>query len=403
MNRKASLLFIFITLALDTIGLGIIIPVLPDVVRKFVSGESNVSLIYGFFVATYALFLFLSSPLLGRLSDRYGRRPILLIALLGGGIDYIFMAFAPTLPLLFLGRIISGISGASFTVASSYIADISDDSNRSKNFGVIGAGFGIGFILGPMVGGMIATHGVQYPFLAAAVFNLINFVFGLFILPESLPADKRRAFDWSNLNPFSSLKMIFKIAEIRILVIVFFLINLAGQTHPSIWTIYSQHRYGWGAKEVGLSLAAVGVLSALSQGFLTGIFVKKWGETKVMMYGVFGEAIGFALFALATQSWMLYGALLVASPFWAAHPAIQSLISKNVEANKQGELQGSLMSLSSITSIINPLIMTSLFAATANTVPGSPYFLGSIMFLIAWILSIYWKSGRQIVQSDESN
>lgn len=386
MNRKASLLFIFITLALDTIGFGIIIPVLPDVIRKFVSGESNVSHIYGYFVAVFSLFLFLSSPLLGRLSDRYGRRPILLISLLGGGVDYIFMAFAPTLPLLFVGRILSGITGASFSTASSYIADISDDSNRSKNFGVIGAGFGIGFILGPMVGGLLGTYGHQYPFLAAAGFNLINFLFGLFILPESLPAEKRRAFDWKNLNPFSSLKMVFSIPEIRVLVIVFFLINLAGQTHPSIWTLYTQHRYGWTTAQVGLSLAVVGVLSALSQGFLTGIIVKKYGESKAVIYGIFGESITFCLFALCFQGWMIYPVLVLGSVFWAAHPALQSLISKNSPPNRQGELQGSLMSLSSLTSIINPLIMTSLFAATSNEIPGSPYFLASLMFFVGWIL-----------------
>lgn len=397
MKRKASLLFIFVTLALDTLGLGIVIPVLPDVVRRFVSSESQVSHIYGYFVATYALFLFLSSPLLGRLSDKYGRRPVLLTALFGGGLDYLFMAFAPTLPLLFLGRMISGITGASFTVASSYIADISDDTNRSKNFGVIGAGFGLGFILGPLIGGLLAKYGTQVPFIAASIFTIVNFLFGLFILPESLEVEKRRAFDWSNLNPFSSIKMVFQIPEIKILVIVYFLIQLAGQTHPSIWVLYTQHRYGWNATQVGISLAAVGILSAISQGGLTGILVKRFGEKRILIYGVLGEAIGFAFFGLSTQAWMIYTTLIFTSPFWAAHPALQSLISKKISPSKQGELQGTLMSLSSTTSILNPLIMTSLFAATTHTetsyyLPGSPYLLASLLFFSAWLLSLLWKS-----------
>jgi DHA1 family tetracycline resistance protein-like MFS transporter len=396
-TRKASTLFIFITLAIDAIGLGIVIPVLPDVVRKFIADEGSVARIYGLFVATYALLQFASSPLLGRISDRYGRRPILLLSLLGAGLDYVFMAFAPTLPLLFVGRVISGISGASFTVATAYIADISDDSNRSKNFGVIGAGFGLGFILGPAIGGALASYGTIYPFLAAAAFNLLNFLFGLFVLPESLPLDRRRDFDVSALNPLKSLAVLAKMPAIRALVVVHFLMQLAGQTHPSIWTLYTEHRYGWTPAQVGISLGVVGFLSALSQGALTGPLVKLFGERRIMSLGSLGEAISFTLFGLAASGTMLYAVLVFSSIFWAAHPALQSLISREIPANEQGELQGALMSLTSLTSIINPLIMTSLFAATTSReaglyLPGSPYLLAAACFFVSWLLVLRWEA-----------
>jgi DHA1 family tetracycline resistance protein-like MFS transporter len=395
-TRKASLAFIFCTIAIDSIGLGIIIPALPDVIRRFLTGEADVSRMYGYFVAIYALLQFLSSPLLGGLSDRYGRRPILLISLLGGAIDYCFMAFAPTLPLLFLGRIISGVSGASYTVASAYIADISNDSNRSKNFGVIGAGFGLGFILGPAVGGLLASYGPEYPFLAAGAFNLLNFLFGLFVLPESLPAAKRRQVQITALNPLASLGRVMAMPAIRMLVIVATLLHLAGQTHPSIWTLYTQHRFGWSTSQVGLSLAAVGLLSAITQGGLTGWIVNKFGESRVLIYGALGEAVSFALFGLAYQGWMIYVVLLFSSVFWSVNPALQSLISREVPPERQGELQGTLMGLASLTGIINPIIMTTLFAATsdpgsASYLPGSPYLLAGALILVAWLLALRWS------------
>ena len=403
-NRKASILFIFITLALDAIGLGIIIPVLPDVIRKFISDPAQSAKIYGYFIATFSLFMFISSPLLGKLSDRFGRRPILLVSLLGAAVDYIFMAFAPTLSLLFLGRFISGVCGASFTVASAYIADISDDSNRSKNFGMIGAGFGLGFILGPVIGGFLGSKGLQYPFIAAAVFNFLNFLFGLLILPESLPQEKRRAINWKQLNPLRSFNIFSRFPEIVVLVVVYTLLCLAHQTHPSMWTIYTEHRFGWSPAQVGISLTIVGVLSAFSQGYLTGVLVKKFGEKKIITWGLLGEAISFTLFGLVFTGFQMYAVLIVSCLFWASHPALQSLISHQVSANEQGELQGALMSLNSLTSIINPLIMTSLFAVTSVRgssiyVPGSPYILSGVLFLAAAILSARWYAHHRRLEN----
>ncbi len=396
MNRKASILFIFVTLAIDAIGLGIIIPVLPDVVRRFITDEASVSRTFGYFIALYAILQFATSPILGRLSDQYGRRPVLLLSLLGAGVDYLFMAFAPTLPLLFLGRIISGISGASFTVANAYIADISDDSNRSKNFGVIGAGFGLGFIIGPAIGGLLASHGAQWPFLAAAAFNFLNFIFGFFVLPESLPKDKRRKFDAKALNPFHALKALGRFRGVGTLVWIFFLLNLAGQTHPTMWTLYTKHRYNWGPTEVGISLAVVGILSAISQGGLTGPLVKRFGEINLVIFGCFGEAISFFLFGVSSHGWMMIAILAVGSIFWAANPALQALITKEVPETEQGEFQGALMSVMSLTSILNPLIMTTLFSLTSdraspNYLPGSPYFLGSLILVLGWFITLRWK------------
>lgn len=401
MQRKASLLFIFATIAIDSIGLGIIIPVLPDVIRRFVSEPTQVSRTYGYFVAVYAILQFLSSPLLGSLSDRFGRRPVLLVSLFGAAIDYFFMAFAPSLPLLFLGRVASGVSGASYTVASAYIADISNDDNRSKNFGVIGAGFGLGFILGPAIGGPLATLGAQYPFLAAGAINLINLVYGSFVLPESLPRDRRRHVELAALNPLRSFRNTFAIRGIFGLLLVHTLLQLAGQTHPSIWTLYTQHRYGWSSAEVGLSLAAVGVMSAISQGALTGIIVKRFGEARTLVFGSLGEAMGFLCFGLASAGWMVYATLVVSSLFWAGQPALQSLISREAPPETQGELQGTLMSLSSLCGIVNPLVMTQLFSLTSNPerppyIPGSPYLLGSVLLGIAFVIALRWYSGAVV-------
>jgi MFS transporter, DHA1 family, tetracycline resistance protein len=395
-NRQASLFFIFATVAIDSIGLGIVLPVLPDVIRRFIQDEATVSVTYGYFVALYALMQFLSSPLLGKLSDKWGRRPILLCSLFGAAVDYLFMAFAPTLPLLFLGRMISGVSGASFTVAGAYIADISNDENRSKNFGMIGAGFGLGFIVGPAIGGFLASYGAHYAFIVAAIFNFLNFLFGLFILPESLAPENRREFGMKDLNPFLALKSVFAIPSIFLLVWIHILLQLAGQTHPSIWTLYTEHRFQWTPAQVGMSFAAVGVLSAFSQGYLTGAVVKKFGERKVLWFGVLGEAICFTLFGLATNGAHLYIILFISSFFWVSAPALQSLTSREVAPSAQGELQGSLMGLTSLTAIINPILMTWLFAATSKRdqgfyLPGSPYFLSGACIFLAFLLVIRWE------------
>jgi DHA1 family tetracycline resistance protein-like MFS transporter len=241
---KARMLFILITLTLDMIGIGIIIPSLPDIMKKFISDPVLATQSYGYFISLYAIMQFLASPLLGAISDWKGRRPVLLLSLLMAGVDYLIMSFAPNIEILFLGRILSGLTGANFTVAMAYISDVSDDSNRAKNFGLSGAAFGLGFIIGPAIGGWLGGVDPHYPFMVAAGMNILNFLFGLFILPESLPTEKRRVFSKSQINPFNSLKKMFNARNLLAFFIVHFTSQLSGQTHPSIWSIYTQNRYG---------------------------------------------------------------------------------------------------------------------------------------------------------------
>ncbi len=399
-------MFIFVTLVIEAMGFGIVMPVLPDVIRRFVEGDAQVATIYGYFIAVYALLQFLFAPVLGRLSDKYGRRPVLLLSLFGTGVDYVFMALAPNLGLLFLGRLISGICGASYTVATAYLADISDDTNRAKNFGLMGAGFGLGFILGPAVGGLVASQGAEYPFYVSAGLNLLNFFFGLFVLPESLPKSLRRDFDWRDLNPFKSLWVLTSMKTITLLLVAHMLLQLAGQTHPSIWAIYTEARFGWTAAEVGVSLAAVGLLSAIVQGALTGPVVKKFGEKKVGLWGSLGEAIGFTCYGFAASGLMLYVVLTVSSIFWVAHPALQSLIAREIPPEKQGELQGALMSLTSLTAVFNPLLMTRVFAYTSTPegafyLPGAPYYIAGFFGLVAFAAIWVWEKRQSAVQDPQ--
>jgi DHA1 family tetracycline resistance protein-like MFS transporter len=399
LNSKARAPFIFITMVIEAMGFGIIMPVLPDVIRKFITDETQVATTFGYFVAVYALLQFLFAPIMGRLSDKYGRRPVLLLSLLGTGIDYIFMALATSLPVLFIGRFISGFTGASYTVATAYIADISDDSNRSKNFGLIGAGLGVGFILGPALGGLVSDYGLAVPFLLSAGLNLLNFIFGFFFIPESLKPELRRDFEFKDLNPFKSLLILSSMSSIFLLVIAHVAIQLAGQTHPSIWAIYTETRYGWSAKEVGLSLGVVGVLHIVSQGLLTGYFVKWIGEKRVAKWGLLGEAFALAAFGLASSGTMVYVVLAISSIFGAAQPVLQSLISKDISADQQGELQGALMSLMSLAAVVNPLIMTRIFSATSQPgstfyMPGSPYLLAGFFGLIAFIAVWRWEKSH---------
>ena len=395
-NAKAGIWFIFITVVLDMIGIGLIIPVLPDIMRRFMTNETEVTEYFGYFISVYALMQFLVSPLLGALSDKWGRRPLLLISLFVASIDYLLMAYAPNLEILFIGRVLAGMTGASVTVAMAYIADVSDDTNRSANFGMVGAAFGMGFIIGPALGGLIGHQGAHYPFIAAAGMNLLNFIFGLFILPESLPAEKRRHFTVARMNPFASLARIFKTQHLIALLFVYFLFMLAGHTHPSIWTLYTEKRFGWTAYQVGLSLTLVGILSAIAQGWLTRIIVPKLGEQRAVTISALGYGVSFALFGLATEGWMMYAILIGSAIFWVSGPALQSLITAGTPAQEQGELQGTLVSLSSLAAIICPLVVTKLFAYFTDgaglQIPGAPYFFGAFIAFVSWVILMQRKN-----------
>lgn len=399
-NRKqARVQFIFTTILLDTLGIGIIIPIMPDIIRRFSTDSSFVSHYYGYFISVYALMQFLASPILGSLSDRFGRRPVLLVSLLGAGLDYILMAFAPSLTILFLGRAIAGVTGASMTVATAYMADISDNTNRSSNFGMIGAAFGVGFILGPALGGAIGTAGQHYPFLAAAILNLLNFIFGLYILPESLQKEGRRKITISKLNPIKSLSKIFKPSPTLTFIWVYVLIFLAGQVHPSVWTLYTQTKFNWTPSDVGWSLTAVGLSTALVQGGLTRIIIPKIGEWTSVILSIAISITAYSAFALSTSGWMMYAILVPSALAGIGGPAIQSLISKNVPSQEQGELQGTLVSLGSLTAIIGPLFYTGLFSyfteATAPFYfPGVSYIGAAAICALSGLLLILGKEPR---------
>jgi MFS transporter, DHA1 family, tetracycline resistance protein len=301
------------------------------------------------------------------------------------------MAFAPSLALLFVGRLISGLTGASMTVANSYIADISTDENRSANFGMIGAAFGIGFIAGPLIGGALGHISPEAPFIAAAVLNFLNFIFGIFILPESLPLEHRRKIEIRKLNPFSTLSKIFKNSAITYFIITYGLLFLAGNVHPSIWTLYTEHKFGWTSFQVGLSLSFVGLIYGLSQAVLTKKLVPIWGEEKALKIGIFFSAFSFVLYALVPYGWMMYIVMLVSSLSAVAMPCLQSIMTKQVVANRQGELQGGLVSLASLSSIAAPLLYTTSFNWALKhpnrpVLEGIPYLIAALIVFCSWVL-----------------
>lgn len=383
--------FIFVTILLDAIGIGIVVPILPEVIRRFGADDAFVSTFFGYFISVYSFMLFFASPLLGSLSDRFGRRPVLLVALCGSGLDYLLMAFAPSLWILFLGRIISGLTGASMTVASSYIADVSTDENRTQNFGMIGAAFGVGFVVGPALGGLVGSYGHHWPFIVAATLSLSNFIFGLFVLPESLPESKRKhSFDMTQMNPIKSVYKVLVQSHARVLIWAFFLAGLAGQSHPSIWALYTRYKFNWNPLEIGLSLTVVGLAFGLGQGFTTRIVTPRIGELKSVIYGSIVLVINFLLFALVTKSWMLYAATSLLLFTSIVMPSLQSMVTKGTPPENQGELQGTLVSITSLTSIIGPLLYTGLFSKFTKPgnyhLPGMPYIAAAMITLICLLI-----------------
>lgn len=386
-NKKPAIGFIFITLVIDITGLGLIIPVMPKLIEELSGvGISQASEYGGWLTFTYAIMQFLFSPVLGGLSDQYGRRPILLIALFGFALDYLFLSFAPTLAWLFIGRAIAGITGASITTATAYIADISTKENKAQNFGMIGAAFGLGFIIGPVIGGLLGTLGARVPFMVAAALTFINFLYGYFVLPESLKLENRRPFKWTRANPISSVRNLNKYPALGGLVISFILIYLAAHAVQSNWSFFTIEKFGWNAKMIGISLGVVGVLVSLVQGGLIRIINPRLGNEKSVYTGLLLYSTGLFLFAFASQSWMMFVFLIPYCLGGIAGPAIQSIISSSVPVNAQGELQGALTGLISLTSIVGPPMMTGLFAFF--TKPGAPVHFSGAAFLMGAFLML---------------
>jgi len=401
-RQDSALIFIFITMLIDVIGLGIIIPVIPKLIMEL-SGEglSSAARYGGWMIFAYAAMQFVFSPILGGLSDQYGRRPVLLFSLFGFGIDYIVMGFAPTLTWLFLGRIIAGITGASFTTAGAYIADVSAPEKRAQNFGLIGAAFGLGFILGPVLGGFLGTYGSRVPFFVSAALSLLNWLYGYFILPESLKPENRRKFEWSRSNPINSLLNLRRYPIVLGLVFPNILIMIAGFATQSTWTYYCIGKFGWNEKMIGLSLGFVGVMAAVVQGGLTRAVIPKLGNFRSISLGLILYAIGYLLFALANQGWMMFAITVIASLGGIAMPALQGIMSNQVPMNEQGELRGALTSVMSLTSVIGPLIMTNLFAyftseAAPFQLPAAPFWLGAILTFLSWLFIIRALKGLKI-------
>jgi len=403
-SKKAAIGFIFVTLLIDVMGWGLIIPVMPKLIAQLKNIEINEASSYGaWLLFAYAFTQFMCAPLIGNLSDRFGRRPILLCSLLGFGIDYIFLALAPDYGWLFVGRVIAGFTGASFTTAAAYIADISTPETRAKNFGMIGAAFGLGFIIGPGLGGLLAGLGIRAPFYAAAGLCLLNFLYGYFILPESLDKEHRRTFEWKKANPLGSLRFLRKAPTIAGLAICYFLIYLAAMSVQANWNYFTMYRFQWTEKMVGLSLAMVGLLVGVVQAGLTRIINPKLGNEKSIYIGLLLYTLGLVLFAFATQGWMMFVFLVPYCLGGIAGPALQATMAGHVKQNEQGALQGALTSLMSLTTIIGPLIMNNLFTYFTHKnapfyFPGASFFLGALFMLgsAAISFSVFRKEKHQL-------
>ncbi|MBX3013136.1 MAG: TCR/Tet family MFS transporter [Caldilineaceae bacterium] len=393
-KRQAGLGFIFVTLFLDIMGIGLIVPVLPKLIESFTDHNIGyASTMYGWMIAIYALMQFLFAPVLGSLSDQYGRRSVILISLTGAGLDYLLLAFAPTLWWLFVGRVIAGITASNLTAVTAYIADISQPEDRAKNFGLVGMAFGLGFILGPAIGGLLGSTDLRLPFLVVAGITLLNALYGYFILPESLRPENRRPFSWRRANPVGSLLAIRNYPVVLGLAIVIVLSGLAQNALQTVWVLYTDYRYGWGPADVGISLAVVGLSSALVQGGLIGPIVKALGEPRALIVGLSIGALTFALYGLAPQAWMFYVIPFLGAFGAISQPSAQSMITKGVQANEQGAVQGAIASLTSLTGIVGPIISTYSFRyfisdAAPFLLPGAPFFVGTILMAFAALFAM---------------
>ena len=399
---KAALFFIFITVFIDVIGLGIIIPVVPSLIIDLTGQTiSNAAEYGGLLMFIYAGTQFLFAPMIGALSDRFGRRPLLLCSLCAYGLNYLLLAWAPTMTWLFFARFLSGITGATTTTASAYVADISAPEEKAQNFGLLGAAFGLGFIIGPVIGGLLGEFGSRLPFIAAAALSLINFIYGYFILPESLTSQKRRSFELNRANPFGALKIISNFSAAG-LFLVFFLIYLSHHATQSTWTYYTMFKFGWDEAMVGISLGVVGICVAVVQGGLTRWCIPKMGLTNAVYLGIGAYIIGFLGFSWAPNGKIMLAMIMPYALGGFAGPSLQGIISNQVPANMQGELQGVLTSLISFSAIIGPPVMTQSFSYFSTSgalyIPGAPFILGAFLSIVALIIGV--KTLGQVVQKN---
>lgn len=382
---KKALTFIFITVLIDMIGFGIIIPVVPELIMELTGeGLSRAAIYGGWLMFFYALMQFLFAPIIGNASDRFGRRPVLLLSLAAFGADYAFMGFAPTLFWLFVGRFVAGMVGGSYTTANAYIADVSPPEKRAANFGLVGAAFGLGFILGPVIGGFLGEYGPRVPFFAAAGLAFANVIYGFFVLPETLPKEARRPFSIRRANPFGAVTQMKRYPAVIGLLLALVFYRIAHDANPSVWSYYTMLKFDWTEREVGYSLGFVGLMLALVQGVLIRAVIPRIGEVKAVYVGYTMISLGFLGFGLAAEGWILYAFIVPWALGEVASPAIRGIISNQVPANAQGELQGAMTSLFSLTAIFAPLLMTQLFGFF--TVPGTDYYFPGAAFVAAGLL-----------------
>ncbi|MBP6105347.1 MAG: TCR/Tet family MFS transporter [Steroidobacteraceae bacterium] len=391
--RRAALTFIFVTVVLDMLALGMVVPVLPHLIEDFLGGDiPRAAQLVGFFSTVWAVMQFFSMPVMGALSDRFGRRPVILLSNFGLGLDYVLMALAPTLSWLFVGRLISGVTAASVSTSMAYVADVTPPERRAQSFGFVGVAFGVGFVLGPAIGGLLGSVDPRLPFWAAACASLLNAAYGFFILPESLAPDRRRAFEWRRANPLGSLRFLRAHHEVFALAGASFLSSLTHAVLPAVFVLYAAYRYGWDEKAVGLALAGVGTASALVQGALVGPLVRRFGERRVMIGGLLAGTAGFMLYAFAPTGLWFVAAIPIVGLWGLAAPTSQGIMTRAVGASAQGELQGAMGSLAGIATVIGPTLFATVFAWSIRHgaswhVPGLAYALAGLLLCVAAIIA----------------
>jgi len=385
--RAPKLNFILVCVFIDMLGIGLAIPVLPILVGEFVEGRDLQAHWYGILATVFGLMQFVFMPLLGALSDRVGRRPVLMWSIVGMGVNFLVTAWSPNLWVLLAGRVIGGMSAASMSVASAYASDVTTHENRAKSFGMIGAAFGLGFIAGPMLGGLLGSVNLHLPFYAAACLSLGNALYGFFMVPESLPKDRRSPFSLAKANPFSSIYRLVKRRDIRGLIVVFALATFAQVILQVTWVLYTHFRFGWGPGENGVAMFCVGLMSALTQAVFLSRLLKRFGEIRLSLLGLGSGAIIYLCYGLATQGWMMYVFILCNVLAFAAGPALQGIVSKATDPREQGSLMGSLQSIGSLAIVLTPLIGTALLAEVSH-LPANDWRIGVTFFASAILQAI---------------
>lgn len=395
---KAAVAFILVTAMLDIVAMGIIIPVLPHLIEQFSGSSARAGLINGVFVALWALMQFLVSPVVGSLSDRYGRRPVILMSTAGLAVDYLLMAVAPNLWWLAAGRIISGITTASFTTVYAYMADITAPEHRARGYGLIGAAFSAGFVAGPLLGGVLGEWSPRAPFWAAAAMSALAFCYGLFVLPESLPAERRMAFAWSRANPLGALRLLRSHRELSGLATVNFLLYFAHHVFSAVFVLYAAARYGWGPWQVGLLLALVGALDMVVQGTLTAPMVRRYGDRRTLVVGLGFGVVGMVLMGLAPTGWLFVAAIFPNALWGLAMPTLQSLMTQRVSESEQGQLQGANNSVASIAGVVSPVFFGAVYSASVGPQARIP-FIGTALLIAAGVLG---AAGLLALMADRS-